>query len=406
MADTPTVPAGRQVRLAIVGCGGMAGGHLRGYAAINEKEPGLFELVAVCDPVRERAQAFADEASQWQAEAPRVYADLDEMLAAGDVEAADLVTPHSLHHTQGVAALEAGVHVMIEKPIGITIRATKAIIEAGKKAQRWVATAENCRRGPYHRAARWAIQEQGLIGEPRMFFAQHAGYHAPNPEDPWHWRCSMIQGGGGAVMDSGAHFCDTSRYLFGDVESVYAVVRQHEDRRVTRDGRTVRDDREDTWVATLNFESGLAGVWSYTISATGHSFTKVVYYGSEGCLLDSGDVFHGPFEGARFIAKDGTEHSIQDVRQDFRAAMGPEGRERLFPYGFEEGVTLECYDFLAAIRDGRPPEVDGQEGLKAKAISEAIFESSHAGRSVAMADVLSGKADGYQRPIDQKLGLV
>lgn len=399
MADSP-------IRLALVGCGGMARGHLRAYAAINEKEPGLFDLAAVCDPVRERADEFAQQASQWQAAAPKVYTKLESMLRGGDINAVDICTPHSLHHTHGVACLEAGAHVLIEKPIGITIRATKALIKAGEKAGRWVATAENCRRGPYHRTARWAIQDQKLLGELRMFFAQHASYRQPDPDSQWHWRCSFLLGGGGMVMDSGAHFCDTIRYLFGEVESVHAVMRQHQKWPLKKGSRTVKDEREDTWVATIVFESGLTGVWSWTMSAPGHDFTKVVYYGSEGCLLDSGDVFHGPFQGARFIAKDGTESSIEEVKQDYLAYLTPEQRERLFPHGFEDGVTLECYDLLAAIRDNRPPEVDGEAGLKAKAIAEAIFESSHAGRSVAMKDVLSGRVDGYQRPIDEKLGLV
>jgi predicted dehydrogenase len=384
----------------------MARGHLRGYAAIKQQEPSLFELVAVCDPVRERAESFAQEAAQWQSTAPKVETNFERMIARLKPNAVDFVTPHSLHHVQGIAALSAGADVMIEKPIGITVRATQAIIKAGKLRKRWVATAENIRRGPFQRTARWAIQEQGMIGQPRLFHAEHASYHAPHPESQWHWRCSSLLGGGGMVMDSGAHFCDTIRYLYGDVESVYAIVKQWEERPMVRGKRRAKDQREDTWAAVINFESGLNGVWSWSIAAPGHSFSKMVCYGSEGCLLDSGDIFHGPFEGARFIAKDGTERPITEVRDEFLKAIGPDERERLFPHGFTEGVTLECYDFLAAIRDNRAPEVDGEAGLKAKAISEAIFESGATGKAVRMKDVLANKVDAYQRPIDEALGLV
>ncbi len=394
------------IRLAIVGCGGMARAHLRGYAAIKHEEPDLFQLVAVCDPLKDRAQAFSEEAASWQSDPPKVHTKLETMLKRAAPNAVDFVTPHSLHHVQGIAALEAGAHVMIEKPIGITVRATKALITAGRKAKRWVATAENIRRGPFQRAARWAIQDEGLIGQPRLFHAEHAGYHPPDPTSQWHWRCSMLLGGGGMVMDSGAHFCDTIRYLYGDVASVYAVVKQWDDRPMMRGKRPARDEREDTWAAVINFESGLNGVWSWSMAAPGHSFTNMVCYGSEGCLLDAGDIFHGPFEGARFIGKDGTERPITDVRDAFLKGLTKEERDRLFPHGFEDGVTLECYDFLAAVRDDRPPEIDAEQGLKAKAISEAIFESGQCGKAVLMKDVLSGKVDDYQRPIDEALGLV
>ena len=114
------------------------------------------------------------------------------------------------------------------------------------------------------------------------------------------------------VMDSGAHYCDTLRYLFGDLESAYARVEQLQRYPHQKEAQTIQDEREDTWVATLEFASGLTGVWSWTMAAPGHSFTHVVYYGTEGSLLDSGDVFHGPFNGAKVILKDGTERPMSE----------------------------------------------------------------------------------------------
>jgi predicted dehydrogenase len=168
---------------------------------------------------------------------------------------------------------------------------------------------------------------------------------------------------------------------------------------------TVNDEREDHFLATLNFASGLMGVWSYCTSAPGHSFTHVVYYGSEGCLLDQGDVFHGPFSRGEVILKDGTHIPMTQLQEEFRASLGEEGNRRLFPHDWTDGVTLEVYDYMTAIRDGRAPEVDGATGLKAKTIAETIYESAHCGQAVRYADVLSGKVDAYQREIDQKWGL-
>ena len=390
-----------KLKIAFIGCGGMAGAHLRAYHRILEAEPERMELAAVCDPVRELAQKFADSTAPLQGSAPRVYTDTAEMLAAETLDGADICCPHGYHHVNAIACLDRGVNVLIEKPFGITIRASKAIIAAAKKNGKIAATAENVRRGLSQRTAHWLIHEKGMIGTPRLFFANHASWQDPAKERRWHWRTATNLGGGGMVMDSGAHYCDTLRYLFGDLESAYARVEQLERHPHLKDGTVVDDEREDTWIATLNFKSGLTGVWSWTTAAPGHSFTHVVYYGTEGSLLDSGDVFHGPFAGAKVIRKDGSERPMEQLQEEFLASLSDAERNRLFPHGWTDGVTLECYDFLLAIAQNRPPEVDGETGMRAKAIAETIYESAAAGQLVRFDDVLAGTVNAYQRPIDE-----
>jgi predicted dehydrogenase len=397
--------AGRKLNVALIGCGGMAGGHLRSYLRIKEMEPDLFDLAACCDPVVELAEKFADQAAPAQGSKPRVYTDTAQMLAAEKLDAADICCPHAFHHTNGIACLDAGVNVIIEKPFGITIRASQALIAAAQRNGKIAATAENVRRGLSQRTAHWLLHDRKLIGPPRLFFSQAASWSDPAPERNWHWRTEKALGGGGMVMDSGAHYCDTLRYLFGDVDSVYARVERLEERPHRRGNQSVPDEREDTWIATINFASGMTGVWSCSSSAPGHSFTQVVYYGTEGCLLDHGDIFHGPFSSAEVVMKDGSKRPMSELQEEFLASLPAAGRDRLFPHGWREGVILECYDFLTAIRDGRAPEVDGATGMKAKAIAEAIYESGSTGQVVKMADVLSGQAGSYQREIDERWGL-
>ena len=139
--------ANGKVKLAIVGCGGMAHGHLNSYLRIKEKESDKFDFVAMCDPVADRAQKFADEAARAQGSTPKVYTDLDEMLKNEDLDGADICSRHSDHHVNGIACLDAGVNVMIEKPFGVTIKASKLIIEAAERNGKIAATAENIRRG-------------------------------------------------------------------------------------------------------------------------------------------------------------------------------------------------------------------------------------------------------------------
>lgn len=394
----------KKLKLAIVGCGGIARRHLAGYMKIKEKESEKFEFAAMCDPVEERAQNFADEAAKTQDSAPRVYTDLDRMLKSEELDGADICTRHADHHVNGIACLDAGVNVTIEKPVGVTIKATKLIIEAAKRNGKIAAASENIRRGLSQRTAYWLINEKKMIGKPRLFFSQMATWRAPDP-GRWHWRLDRVLGGGGMVIDSGAHFCDTIRYLFGDVDTVYAEVKQLEDRKADKDGQLVKNDQEDTWVATITFKSGLIGVWSGTTSAPGHSFVKVVYYGSEGALLDQGDIFHGPREKAEIILKDGTSRPMAELQKEFLASLDDEAKNRLFPHGFTDGFEIECYDFLDAIANDGQPEVTAESGMRAKAICESIFESAACGQAVKYDDVLDGKIDTYQRPINEHWGI-
>ena len=90
--------------------------------------------------------------------------------------------------------------------------------------------------------------------------------------------------------------------------------------------------------------------------------------------------------------------------------LGDAEKEQIFPFGFgsvhrQDGFALEIYDFINAIKDRRPPEVDGWTGLKAKAIAIAIYESAWSGEAVSIADVLDGKINGYQKEIDERWGL-
>ena len=396
---------GTPIRLATIGCGGIARAHLSGYRAIAAKAPGLFELVAVCDSAPAAAETFARAAEEWLGDAPAVYTRVEEMLERERLDGADICSPHYLHHTLGIACMEAGVNVMVEKPIGITIRASKKLIEKSRETGLILATAENIRRMPGPRTARWAIQDRELLGAPLQFFVQLGRYQAPNPSAPWHWRASRTLGGGGLVIDSGAHFCDTMRYLFGDVESVYGRVFRHLGRTLMKDGLPTPDEREDSFVATLNFASGVVGVWAYGDSLPAHAHNTVVYYGTQGALVDPGDPFHGPRMTGELRRVDGTARTVENLHREYLDELGPEGRERVFPLGLTDGFALEVHDFLTAIRDGRPPEVDGEAGMKAKAIAQAIYESSVRGEVVRVADVLSGEIDDYQRPIDEALGL-
>jgi predicted dehydrogenase len=321
----------------------------------------------------------------------------------------------------GVVCLDAGLHVQVEKPIGVTLRATRALIAAAARSGKILATAENIRRTPGPRTAHWLFHERKLLGEPTVLYAQRVRPPAPQggpggaPAAPgtgaqpaevaWTWRRERALSGGGPVIDSGAHFCDTVRYLYGDAASCYGRVLEVSPRVMRKDGRTMAVETEDTFIATINFERGAVASWSVSMGLPGHLFSAVAYYGTEGCIVEPVDAFHGPRINATVVLKDGTSRPLEAYYAEYLASLGEAQRAHLFPYGIEDGFALETYDFLRAVRDRGRPEIDGEEGLKAKAIALAIYESDLTGQVVRVDDVLSGAAREYQRPIDERWGL-
>ncbi len=104
----------KKVRLALIGCGGMARGHLNGYQTLHEKGMRNFQIAACCDLNEAAAAEFADAAEKFQGKRPAVFTDYEELLAAQVATAADIATPHGLHHVVGCACMESGLDVMIE----------------------------------------------------------------------------------------------------------------------------------------------------------------------------------------------------------------------------------------------------------------------------------------------------
>ena len=133
---------------------------------------------------------------------PAVYTELDEMLAKHpDLACVDICALHSAHHTLAVPALDAGKHVIIEKPFGITMRACKLMMDAADRNDKIISVAENYRLARIQRTRSWAIA-QGRIGDPRMFF----WVEVSEGLGKWGWRNFKMDAGGGWALDGGVHF--------------------------------------------------------------------------------------------------------------------------------------------------------------------------------------------------------
>jgi len=383
-----------RIKLGMLGCGGISGAHMRGLKALWEKDVKVFDLVATCDIVEEKAARRSKEAEELQGTAPRVYNNVEAMLEKEpDLEAVIIGSLHSAHHTLAVPCLEAGKHVIIEKPLAITMRTCRMITDAADRSGKVLAVAENYRRSPAHRAVNWALR-QGMIGKVRLFLWQDVGERLGT----WGWRDFKAQAGGGWILDGGVHFTDLFRYHMGtEAQEVYALSKAYMPYRYkkadTMEGR-VDVTVEDTTFAIIKFEDDVVVQWTTCRAAPGKGFGGRVIIGSEGSIDLNGNISY---------RKDGI--SSEELQKKFMESISDKEKEKLFPSGITDNIAIEMKDFADAVRAGSKPEVDGMEGLKDQAICMAVFESAALNKPVSISDIENCKIEEYQREINEGLGV-
>jgi len=384
-----------QLNIAMIGCGGMMGAHVNGFRELWNRDLRNFRIVACCDIRREAAEAFADQVAEFQGSRPAVYTDVETLLAKqSDLDACDISVAHRQHHLVAVPCLQAGKHVTIEKPLAITMRAGKLMLDAAAQAGVKLHVAENYRRALSERANNWAIKS-GRIGEPWMVFWIDAGLRRWY----WTWREHRMEAGAGWTLDGGVHFADLFRYHIGPVKEVYAVTRAFWPHRYRDESDLTAGlidvDVEDAMIAILKFEGVPAvGQWTLTSACLGEGWGKRAVFGSEGMLdwsmgLRAGDV----------------NLSRGELEAEFLASLSEDERERYFPRGIFDTIAHELKEFIEAVLYDAPMETDGLEGYKAEAICYSVYESATTGRPVNVADVEALAVEEYQRDINESLGL-
>jgi len=387
-----------EVSVALIGCGGMMEAHVRrGFRALWERGFQDFRIVACVDSNEMAAARMAESIAEWQGTRPSVYTCVDDFLAKEtSVHAVDISLPHYEHHTVAVACLEAGKHVLLEKPLAITLRAGRKIVEAAKRKGLVLSIAENYRRTPYHRAIRWAIR-QGRIGEPQQVY----WLDAFERRWYWGWRDHVELAGGGWTLDGGVHFADLMRYHVGEVTEVTAQMATFNPMRFRR-----RDEQEelipatieDTTHALLRFANGAVGVWVETISAPARKIGTHVIYGSEGAVdLDVGLFLRGRDEPV----------SLTELQEEFMASLSEEERERLFPWGLTDDIAQEVREFLIACAEGDPQvEVDGEEGYRSQGVCMAVYEAATLRQPISVTAVMALEVEAYQCSINERWQIV
>ncbi len=395
------------VNLLLVGCGMMGARHVHGLGELEQVAPGSVRLLAVCDIHKEAAEKVAAEAEQLLGWKPNVFTDVTRALAAEPgLQAADVVTDPRSHDELVTSLLEAGLDVICEKPLALTVARGHHIVAAAQRTGRMLAIAENNRRDPMNRLAK-ACLEGGLIGVPNFVLQVAISPGGNIMATAWRHRLAA----GGVLLDVPVHLGYILEYLLGPLQSVSAQAQlvQCERGGEEYDGKPVevKVDAEDCFSAVLQFEGGAQGHWTSHFASTGETMFKRLVLGSEGTLNLSDDRSGRPVEvhrGGEMLTDDALLAELPDYHLN-------EVETRLFgerpaSYSLEGSVTdrkllaAELYDFVDAIRNNHPPEVDGATGLRSVAIIYAILESALSRRSVTVAEVIEGSLHAYQDMVE------
>lgn len=332
--------------------------------------PGV-ELAAVCDANAERAGAFARQC------AARPFTDVPSLLRDGGIEAVLIGTPHPLHADAAIRAADAGVHVLVEKPMAASLADCDAMIAAAKQAGTILGVISQRRfLAPVQRMK--AAIDAGKIGRPAlgvflMYSWREPSYYASDP-----WRGKWDTEGGGVLVNQSPHQLDILLWLMGpavEVSGFWANV-NHPSVEV-----------DDTAVAAIRFANGGLGSIVTSVSQKPGIFTKVHIHGSNGASVGV-----ETDRGATFIA--GVSSIAEPPLTDLWTVPGEEGLlgqfqeadRAAFP-GADAAVqyhALQIGDFLQAIRENRPPLVTGEAGRAVVELFSAIYRSNREHRAIAL----------------------
>jgi predicted dehydrogenase len=395
----------------------MGSRHINGYAALGRTGLSNVSLTAVCDLRRDNAERIAAEAERSLGHRPAVYLSVEEAVADGVADAYDVVTEASTHLGVALPLLEAGWHVLCEKPLALTVRSCQRLIEAAEASGAVFATAENYRRDPCNRLAK-AVIGSGLLGQ--IFLMRQVTVGGSNRILITPWRHFKDKGAIG--LDMGVHFTDLFQYYFGPFDRVFGrgfiaePVRFRQDKlefqsaayaeRHAEIPDQVTATGEDSVTATYLMQSGVTVQLAYIPSGPGHHYEQRVVHGQAGSL----EIFKDRTGKAPVLHRadgDLTGRELADAVGDFRLDDVTErlfGRDIAYDLPFADTdaglLAIEIHDFAAAVLDKRAPEVSGRLGLEAVAALLAAYESGLTGGAVAISDVLDGTVSQYQADLD------
>ena len=337
-------------------------------------------LAAICGRDRDPVAAAAGRLgwAAWETDWKR-------LVERDDVDLVDVCTPGSSHAEISIAALEAGKHVLCEKPLANTVDEARAMAAAAERAAAGGVRAMvgfNFRRVPAVALARELVAA-GRLGAIRHVRGAYLASHALDPELPLAWRHQADQAGSGALGDLGAHVVDLAQYLAGDrIAGVSALTETFVPERPLPDGGGARGPVtvDDAALFVGRFAGGALGSFEATRIAAGHTEglsgrgqrragqPRLGAAGPSTSCASSSATGEPATQGFRTIQVTKADHP-------YAGAWWPEGHT----IGYEHTFTHEVRDLLLAIADGRDPVPSFADGLQVQEVLDAVQRSAASG---------------------------
>ncbi len=350
-----------KLKFGLVGYGKVAELHARAIAA-----SGNSELVAVWGRDLEKREAFASKHSI------KARSSIAEMVDKDKVEAVLVVTPHPTHKALAVEAAQAGCHVLVEKPMAMTVEECDAMIAASRNAGKRLGVISQRRWYPSAQRIRKAI-DAGLLGKPALAQVTMLGWRdeAYYKSDPW--RGTWAMEGGGVLVNQAPHQLDLLAWFMGPAKEIKAVWDNINHPYIEVD---------DSAVAAIRFANGGMGSVLVSNSQKPGIYAKVHIHGSSG--VSAGVQTDG---GAMFIA--GMSGVLEPPYNDLWTIPGEESQLPVWRADDEAFFStidptwyffsLQIAEFCESVRAGRTPSVSGEDGREVVRIFEGIYRSDRRG---------------------------
>jgi myo-inositol 2-dehydrogenase/D-chiro-inositol 1-dehydrogenase len=335
-----------KIRIGIVGLGRLGKRHAYNLANLV---PGA-NLEAACSPVQGELDWAETELG-----VPHLFTSFDHMLAHADIDAVWIASSSVYHSAQVLAALDRGLHVFVEKPMGMTPDECDAIECAAVTHSRQVFLVGFVRRfDPSYKYAK-ELLDKGVIGTPFLVRSQTCDL-----DEYAEFQLEFVKTGGGIFLDMNVHDIDLARWFIGsEVKEVHAVGGSY-----VHPGFAELGDADNT-VCLATFENGAMAVLSAS---------RTAFHGHD---------THTEIVGSKGILKIGTTPRKNRV-EIFDAAGARTDCVRDFYERFEEGFIAEAREFVACIRSGRRPEIMPRDGTAATRIGMAMTESFRKGAIIKL----------------------
>ncbi len=335
----------RELGFGIVGGGVIGPFHARAIRNVKGAR-----LVAVCDVIEAAASKFASDMGV------EAYTDIAKMLKRDDIDVLDVCAPSGLHAKLGIQGAESGKHVLVEKPIDITLERADSLISACEKAEVKLGVIFQHRFDAATRKLKDAV-DRGRMGRLVLGDAYVKWYRTQEYYDKGGWRGTWRYDGGGSLINQSIHTIDLQRYIMGDPEWLFGKIGV----------MTHRIETEDLGLALVGFRNGARGVIEGSTSIYPGLPERLEVHGERGtAIIEGGKMVKWAIQGE---AEEGDQKATASAAAEASAITA-------------DSHTLQIQDFVDAICQDRVPLVDGYEGRKALEVVLAVYRSSERGEVV------------------------